>query len=503
MELDNHILALVEPAIKPTEIEIANMGEDAGNTEKQTKVFGALEPWALCNGTQIGPSTLEEFKLMLSGPVPKCSITFANDVFGVESFPRDGDHFTILLNSKHQETFKSIHMDFDITDVRTSSASGPSEAVSEVTLTGIAKIPRLYAEDCQSYDADTSLSHIEKVVRDLEIGLASNVESTDDNQSRIQAYTTYYDFIQSMIDECYISEESFTKWSIDAYYYLNFIDVNKIINSKNPKIDEVMTVLTSFAATTADARSADDDADTADNIQVPLVITNQRDLVGLSCYAESYEIINNSAKVSNKAGYARDIQIYDNNSEKGERLQEFKVEPLTSDEMRDIEEPLRGNRNDERYKTQVKHKYMGRQNAGEDGLGNTHKNLMYTQIFNKQNQMELEKMKLKVTLDGFNPSIYKYCKIPVMMYLYDGAEIEAAQHGDFKRDEAGFTERPMQAGKAEDSDSQDITQKVDNFLTGFYVVENLDYTYDTDEGMKTICTLIRREWPTRVKNITG
>ena len=171
--------------------------------------------------------------------------------------------------------------------------------------------------------------------------------------------------------------------------------------------------------------------------------------------------------------------------------------------MRDIEEPLRGNRNDERYKTQVKHKYMGRQNAGEDGLGNTHKNLMYTQIFNKQNQMELEKMKLKVTLDGFNPSIYKYSKVPVMMYLYDGAEIEAAQHGDFKRDEAGFTDRPMQAGKSEDSDSQDITQKVDNFLTGFYVIENLDYTYDIDEGMKTICTLIRREWPTRVKNITG
>ena len=64
--------------------------------------------------------------------------------------------------------------------------------------------------------------------------------------------------------------------------------------------------------------------------------------------------------------------MYDNNSDKGERLQEFKVEALVTEDLPDIEAPLKGNEKDNRYETQVKHKYMGRQNAGEDGLGNTH-----------------------------------------------------------------------------------------------------------------------------------
>ena len=43
MELDNHLLAVVEPAILPTEIKIDNLGEDGGGS-KQTKAIGTLKP---------------------------------------------------------------------------------------------------------------------------------------------------------------------------------------------------------------------------------------------------------------------------------------------------------------------------------------------------------------------------------------------------------------------------------------------------------------------------
>lgn len=502
MELGNHILAVVEPAILPTEIKMEALGEDEGgdSVDKQTKAIGAFEPFILCNGVQVKRENLESFELELSGNVPKCVVTFMdNGSFKVDSMPRDGDFFTILLNSKHQETFKSVHMDFDITEVTTEAADPSQGNGSGITLSGIAKIPRLFGEDCQVLDADTSLNHLEKIARDLEIGLATNVDSTDDNQSRIQAYETFLDFIKSIVEDSYISDDSFAKWYIDQYYYLTYVDINKIFNTKNPKLDEVMKVLTSFASSELQKSTAEDKTD-ADNIDVPLILTNHNDLRGLSCHIMEYELVNNSSKISLKAGNSRNVQIYDNNSEKGERFQEFTIEPLTTEELSELDEPLKGNRKDERHKEQVKYKYMGRQNAGDDGLGNTHKNAIFTKLHRKQNQMELEKMKLKCTVQGFNPAIYKFCKIPVVLYHYDGVAIEAEQIADGFREEAGLKERPLGAAKPE-VDPNEVNQMMDKFISGFYIVENIDYRYDSSEGIFTDFTLIRREWPSRSRNL--
>lgn len=501
MELDNHILAVVEPALMPTEIKMEALAEDEGdNVDKQTKAIGAFEPFILCNGVQIKRVNIESFEIELSGNVPRCSVSFTDlGAFKVDSMPRDGDFFTILLNSKHQETFKSIHMDFDIIEVNSSADAPDVEGNSEISLEGIAKIPRLFGEDCQVLDSDTSLAHLEKIARDLELGLATNVESTDDKQARIQAYETFLDFIKSIVEDSYISDDAFAKWYIDQYYYLTYVDINKIFNSKNPKLDEVMSVLTSFTNSEAQRRTSEDSTD-SDNIQVPLILTNHLELTGLSCYIRDFEIVNNSSKISLKAGNSRNVQIYDNNSEKGERFQEFTIEPLTTEELTELEEPLKGNRKDERYKDQVKYKYMGRQNAGDDGLGNTHANSAFTKLHRKQNQMELEKMKLKCTVEGFNPSLYKFSKVPVVIYHYDKTKIEAEQMADHHREKAGLTERPHKAGKPE-ADPNEVSQMMDKFLSGFYVIENIDYKYDKEEGMLTYFTLLRREWPARSRNL--
>lgn len=501
MELDNHLLAVVEPAILPTEIKIDNLGEDGGGA-KQTKAIGSLKPFILVNSYQFGPADIQSFKLDCSGIAPKCEVVVMDNknAFQVESYPRDGDFFTILLNSKHQETFKSIHMDFDIIEIETSpEVEGGNPTI---TLEGIAKIPRLYAEDCQNLDADNSLNHLELIARDLELGLSTNVEAPDDNQPRLQAYITYADFIKEIVDDSYISDDAFTKYYIDQYYYLTYVNINKIFNAPNPKLDEVMSVLASFAASMSEGHDQDEDGgeNPGDQVEVPLMLTNHKDTNGMSCYVDKYELINNSSKVSLAAGYARNIQIYDNNSEPGDRLQEFKVEALVTEDLPDIEAPLKGNEKDNRYETQVKHKYMGRQNAGEDGLGNTHPNAAFSKLHNKQNQMEIEKMKVKMTLSSFNPSIYKFQKIPIIMYHYDGNRAEASKQGDFKRDEAGFTDKPFDAGTAEDAG--DAQQVMDRFISGHYIIENIDYIIEgPDAGIQQVVTLIRREWPTRIKNL--
>ena len=145
---------------------------------------------------------------------------------------------------------------------------------------------------------------------------------------------------------------------------------------------------------------------------------------------------------------------------------------------------------------------MGRQNVGEDGLGNVHSNYVFSKIHNKQNLMEVDKMKIRVTLPSFNPSIYKFQKIPVIMYHYDGIRVEASKQGDFKRENAGFSDLPMGAGKSEDA--ADAQQVMDRFLSGYYIIENINYRMtDSNEegGIKQEVTLIRREWPTRIANL--
>jgi hypothetical protein len=86
------------------------------------------------------------------------------------------------------------------------------------------------------------------------------------------------------------------------------------------------------------------------------------------------------------------------------------------------------------------------------------------------------------------------------MYHYDGQRAEASKQGDYKREEAGFSDQPFNAGKAEDAN--DAQQVMDRFLSGHYIIENIDYVIDEPEGgLKQVVTLIRREWPTRIKNL--
>ena len=511
MELANNILAVVEPAIRPTEIKIDALAEEKPDeaTYKQTTVIATIQPMVLINGYQFHPDDVEVFELDLTSVIPTCELVLkdGNGKFGVTSYPRDGDFFTILINSKNQETFKSIHMDFDITQ-----CDAPKEgniAAATFTISGICKIPRLFSESCVSLSSATSLDHIKEVAMDLELGMATNIDATDDAQSRIMAYEPYMDFINSIVKSSYVGEESFQKWWVDSYYYLNYVDVNALFNSPNPPIEEFAQSLASAAESmTPDAKSAKEaeEGGTGNDIEVPLLLTNHIAFMGNNAFIESSKMINNASAISSVAGYAREVTIYDNNGDN--KKQEFRIEPLGGKDLKELEEPLRGNRNDKRHLDQIKYKYIGRQEAGEDGLGNVHANAAFAQLHNTQNEMEVQKMKLQVTLNSFNPSLYKYQKIPVIMYLYEPSAI--AQNDRLKADkqELGMDkDEPFNLGADPDLEPGKLPkQALDTFLTGYYIIEDIKYTYSKSspkptENTKQVVTLLRREWPTRTENL--
>jgi hypothetical protein len=505
MELSNNILAVVEPEIRPTEIKIDALAEEKPEEAdyKQTSVIATLAPMVLVNGYQFNSNDIEYFELNLTQILPTCQLTLndSSGKFGTGSYPRDGDYFTILINSKNQETFKSIHMDFDI-----ATCDAPKEGnVGSATfsMSGFCKIPRIYAEDCISFENGGSLDHMEKVARDLKLGLATNIDSTDDSQTRIMAFAPYLDFIKSIVKESYIGEESFQKFWIDVYYYMNYVDVNALFNSPNPPIEEFAESLASAAESMTPTGESSEKAETGNDIEVPLLLTNHIAFMGNNAFIESNRIINNANSISTTAGYAREVTIYDNNGDN--KKQEFRIEPLGGKDLKELEEPLRGNRNDSRYKEQIKYKYIGRQEAGDDGLGNVHPNAAFSQLHNRQNEMETQKMKLEVILNSFNPSLYKYQKIPVLMYITNPQAIEQNERIKGDKKELGMDkDEPFNLGE----DTEDIqqagkrspTQALDTFLSGYYLIEDIVYRTEDGETKQTV-TLLRREWPTRTENL--
>lgn len=499
MELDQHILAVVEPAINPTAIEIVDVGDEADGGERQTKTVGAVIPFVQINGYVFGDKDIAMCMITMDGTIPSVFIQVEdrNKAFGVDFTARDGDCVTVFINSKNVDTFKAIHMDFDITTI--ASETTFEGAPPRIVVSGTARIPRLYAEACRDLPLGTSLDHLELIARDLGLGLATNIDLADDSMARIQAFTPTINLIRDIVDSSYISDDSFQRFYIDQYYYLNFIDVNRVFNSVNGSISDLQDTLMSLASSIAEDPSTDE---TADNVPTKLILSNHINTRKTSNHIETYDLINNSNEVSMRNGYERNIQYYDNNNPNN-KLLEFNIQALTSLEMTDLEEPLKGRRGEDNYLEHVKWKYVGRLNVGDDGLGNVHANQLYAEMANVQNNAELKKMKLKVKLEEFNPTIYKFQKIPVLIYSRDESKIEASKGLKDAKKEKGFEDDPIKGANTEETtNEEEPNQMLDTFLSGYYVIENINYIYTVEDGMIQELTLLRREWPSRLGGIT-
>jgi hypothetical protein len=496
VDLENNILALVEPAIEPKKLEVRDPAESAGKNDKVTKNIGIEKPVVLINDYAFSKNDVRSFILSSEGPYPMVSATLIDtkNIFGVDSFPRDGDKMTVFINSKNESTYKSIHLDFEITDISSSPAKPGNP--SKINVSGKVSVPKLFAENCQSFEANTSLEHLTLVAKELKLGLASNIDETADSQIRIQPFINYLDFIKQIVMTSYISDDSFQHFFIDQYYYLNFIDINKIFNATNPSIEDFQETISSLPTTMSEEMESGTDND---NFPTKLFLTNNMAFKASNNWIEKYRILNQSNTINDIHGHFRDIQIYDDNAE--ERLDEFRVEALSTnpENLKDLQEPLKGNRDSEEYLDLVKRKYMGRQDVGEDGLGNVHPNFIFSQLHNRRNFDETQKIKLEVTLSTFNASLYRYMKIPVLMYHIDRQNVLEAVNLKESKEEAGFKDSAIDNGKSTEPEPEQV---LDQFLSGYYIIESIDIIYkDSIGNYSQKVVLTRREWPARINSV--
>jgi hypothetical protein len=508
-DLDRHILVITEPTLKLDPMVYDSGKEEEPEGVKISKENGLLTPAVRINGIDLQQYDINTLSINMSGFIPELSIAFMDreNYFKGDSIPRDGDVVSIRIASRQTDVFKDIRMDFDIIRCSTSAApdggdNSQSLPGGQYRISGRLRVPKLYAEESKGYGKKTSLDHLEAIATELKLGFATNIDKTDDEMSRFCPYIPKARFIQDIVKHGYIDDESFVVCKIDPYYNLNYVDLNKVFNSKND------LELSYFSKMQEDFNKNPGDDDKANKIKGPLLITNHPEYQASPKFFESFKVINESGEKTAQMGYKIKMQYFENDSDEG--LVSFDIESMASKKMSDIEEPLRGRRKEgggkeeeTRYKDEVKQKYVGRIDADKTH-GNMNINHYFAAIQNKMNYNESTKIKMEVTLDQINPSIYMYMKIPVFVVAYNDTEVARLKSLKENKKEKGFSTVGEEYGEDFEAENEGKIA-MDEFHTGYYIVEDIKYMYDseTGAGIQQKITLLRREWPSKLNVINA
>jgi len=334
--------------------------------------------------------------------------------------------------------------------------------------------------------------------------------------TRLIPSETYETFVTETVSSAYKDDDSFFDWYIDPYYFLCLVNVNKQFSLED--LSEEINISDSFPMSGGIGNAEHTDPDQQKG---SLVLTNMTTMSGKNVFIESYSLENSSGDVWMDNGYKRYAQWL-NIEESSIEYQEAFVDPFTTPGAENDFILLKGRRSDgppnfpkPLYLDESKYKWMGKQ-AGVSFGGNVHDNFCYSQVLNHQNLQELNKTRLVVDIAGMNHYIYKYMRIPVLIYESSVNQNAAnLQSRDKALGEDGPPADPNEgkgmfagAGGRQDGNKPDPTnenmpevndQVKNEFLSGYYVVSDIKYNYTLGQGIKQRVSLIRREWPIPAK----
>jgi predicted chitinase/LAS superfamily LD-carboxypeptidase LdcB len=384
-----------KPSYKPTDIKL-NVDEYGENDKKKISEQTGTQPFVYYNGVQISYRDVQAFKLYHRGILPSVEITML-DSYGIlreDGFPHDDTLVTVYISSR-SDNLRSIHMDFKIIDFK-------DLGNNMYSLVGLCHTPELFLRKFVSYKGKTSHETLQEVARQCQLGFCSNISNSDDKMTYINTGFKNTEFIEQVINNSYVSENSYQYVYIDYFYNLCYVDLEKELKRDNKNDKQVVSFGWRYI------NSEKDDKDKDEEVQ-DLFLSNDKGLKNSISYFEEFEIINKSTKVSLEKAYRTKTKYYD--SIKKEILI-FDVESETSDGTKSI--ILKGAVNDDKsFKDNTTSVYLGKFDIYDDGQGNVHKNFNYSLSLNRQNLDDLTKVSCILRMPSPNYNLYVYQKTPI------------------------------------------------------------------------------------------
>jgi len=237
--VERNILTVIEPAILLDPLEILDVESGSDNSDDSTlkekpSKFSSVVPVIRINGYDVQMDRLNYFCLKNNAFYPTCRIQFADvdGMFSARFYPKDGDLIQVNIRSQGDETtFKPIRIDFTVVDCKPVGGGGGKSA-NEFLVIGRMFVPNLFTENVEYEEEVTSWDALLNISEKLGLGYASNVEETSDTMTWTNPNDTYETWIQDIVANSYLSDETFFTSYIDPYYYLTMVDVNRLFSQE-------------------------------------------------------------------------------------------------------------------------------------------------------------------------------------------------------------------------------------------------------------------------------
>lgn len=376
------------PTIKlnPININMSGFSED----EKGYFVKGlGLLPFVWYNSYQISYQDITYFTLFHDGILPNIKMTFRDtlNIIKSDGYPLDDTKIVIFLNSR-SKSLKSIYMQFKIT-------SFSDNGNNIYSLTGIIDVSSLYVKKYKAFQDKNSFDCLQEVAKDLGLGFNSNISSTNDKMTWISPGVKYNQFIDDVILNSYLSDDSFLIGYIDYFYNINYIDIESELR-RDVSNDNMVDTSGIEQYTISDPTSKEEDR------IIPLQLTTDSSLKNTNAFIKSYKITNDSTFISLDKGYSTKVKFYDFNKKD---LLIFDVDSITSDGDKSI--ILKGAPADEKF---FKENYNSIW-TGKIDVDNVHTNYNYAIVQNRRNLDDLVKISCELTLGNPNFNFYKFQKV--------------------------------------------------------------------------------------------
>ena len=431
--------------------DVPKTDEEIDFNLKQTGKY----PLIYLNGVIIEDKDMRMFKLYNDLFIPSLELEFSDPTNKIidEEYPGD-DAIISVFKKSDEDGYMGIKMDFKITNFKTIKATSNDAVYFRIE--AIVNVDDLYLMNFESFKG-TSYNTLKDLATKMKLGFASNVKNTDDDMVWINPANYKFKFIQSIISNSYLADDTFLFGYIDYYYNLNYVDIESQLKED---ISTQMTIL--------DKSNVAKDAKTT---EIPLILTNNPDRNNTNMYIEKYTIDNNSTSVNLMFCYRHMIRYYDKTADD---IKMYALDNI-SDEGDNSNIILKGKdgKTNGLYENLINNEWMGKLDTD-----NVHKNYLHSQLQNKNNLKFLQKLKMTIRMKTPNYGLYRFQK--VLVELYNLGKINTKEE---------TSDVDVEKMTTDDQYDKNIIHK----MSGEWLITAINYNFSTDDGNSQEITLVKRE----------
>ena len=284
------ILEILKPTIVKPEISLDNLENDQ---EKEEMKAGGTSPLIQMSGHTWKDSQISKFELKYGEeflPELEFVIKDKNEIISTDIASKI-ETVDVFLRSDNTE-FEPIKMTFLVVEFE-KLAKGEYEFTCELFVKGIDD------KFIKSYDG-TSFDVIKDMCKELGLGFASNITSTNDNQKWLRLIQSTSSMIAEIAESAWVDETSAIVVWVDVYYCLNFFDMQKSFSLQKDSFDKV-----------TETNSAKDFQKEKAPVLTELVLSDHKDKSGTANFVDSYQPVDRRGSVEKAIGFERALKTND------------------------------------------------------------------------------------------------------------------------------------------------------------------------------------------------